>query len=379
MKSKKLKILYVITKGNWGGAQRYVFDLATSLSSLSPEKFDIAVAYGSGDILPKRLMEQNIRTIQVYGLQRDINPLLDIKSFFELVKIFKAEKPDIVHLNTSKIGGLGSLAARIARVPKIIFTGHGWAWNEDRSLPSKILITAAHWLTIQFCHKTIAVCHDIKRQIKRLPFIMDKKIVVIPNGISEITFEEKAAARLKIGGGSEKIWIGTIAELHKNKGLDILIDAFAATNHESHNAALCIIGEGEERKDLEKQAKMLGLANKIHFAGFIKDASKLLKAFDVFALSSRTEAFPFVLLEAGLAQLPIVASSVGGIPELIKHLKTGLLTKRGDKNELASALELLITDSALVAEMSHGIRKEVENNYSKELMVEKTLSVYNSK
>jgi len=128
---------------------------------------------------------------------------------------------------------------------------------------------------------------------------------------------------------------------------------------------------------LEKQIKSLGIENRVRLVGFIDSASTLLKAFDVFALPSRTEAFPYVLLEAGLAQLPVVASNVGGIPEVVDHLKTGLLTKCGDRNELAIALELLMTDSALVAKISHGIRKMVEDNYSKERMVEKTLSVYN--
>lgn len=381
MKNKRPKILYVITKGNWGGAQRYVFDLATSLthsqSTFQAGKPDIAVIYGSPGKLPGELENHGIRTIQIKSLKRDVNPLLDLQSFKALLKIFREEKPDIVHLNASKIGGLGALAARLAGVPKIIFTAHGWAWNEDRPFISKTLIILAHWLTIILCHKTIAVCEAIKKQAVKLPLVGEHKIVVVPNGIDPITFEEKTTARLKIGGGSEKIWIGTVAELHKNKGLDILIDAFAATNHESHNAALYIIGEGEERKSLEKQIKSLGLSNRIHLVGFISDAERLLKAFDVFVLPSRTEAFPYVILEAGLAQLPIVASAVGGIPEIIKNLKTGLLVKRGDRNELASILELLVTDSALVAEIGQGIRKKVENNYSKNVMVEKTLSVYN--
>ena len=378
MKSKRLKILYVITKGNWGGAQRYVFDLATTLSHSSHlgTSFEVAAICGAGEILPKKLAESGIRTIKIESLHRDINPLLDLKSLRELIKIFKDERPDIVHLNSPKISGLGAVASRITGVPKIIFTGHGWAWNEDRSLPSKILITILSWLTILLCHKTIAVSENTKNQIVRLPFIGKEKIVTIPTGISPITFEEKSAARMKIGGGSEKIWIGTIAELHKNKGLDILLEAFATINYESHNVGLYIIGEGEERKNLEKQIVSLGLSNRVRLIGFMEGAARLLKAFDVFVLPSRTEAFPYVLLEAGLAQLPVVASNVGGIPEVVHHLKTGLLVQPGNQKELAAALKLLITDSALVAEISQGIRKEVENNFSKDQMVEKTTFLY---
>lgn len=374
MKNRRPKILYVITKGNWGGAQRYVFDLATSIPA---DRFETVVAFGQGDILGAKLAAAHIRTIHIPSLGRDINPLLDLQSLKELIKIFRTEKPDVVHLNSSKIGGLGGLAARIAHVPHIIFTNHALAWNEDRFILSKMLIANIHWLTLMLSHTVIAVCQSVKQQSLRLPFIPSKKIVVIPNGIDSITFEEKQMARTKVGGGSEKIWIGTIAELHRNKGLDILIEAFAATDHESHNAALFIIGEGEERKKLEALVRDLGIEHKVHLIGFVDKASSLLKAFDIFVLPSRTEAFPYVILEAGLAQLPIIASAVGGIPEVITHMKTGLLVQSGDRHALSEAMQRLLTDSTLVAEISHGIRKEVENNFTKKHMVEQTLAVYN--
>jgi len=196
--TKRLKILYVITKGNWGGAQRYVFDLATSVPE---EKFEPVVAFGEGEILGKKLKKNGVRTIKVSSLKRDVNPLLDFKTFLELLNLFRTERPDIVHLNSSKVGGLGALAARLVGVPKIIFTGHGWAWNEDRSIFSKILMAKIYWLIIQLCHTTIAVSKNNARQIYRLPLISKKKIVIIPNGIDETTFEEKSVARSKIGGG----------------------------------------------------------------------------------------------------------------------------------------------------------------------------------
>lgn len=374
MKSKKRKILHVITKGNWGGAQRYVFDLASRLPS---DQFESIVVHGEGTLLPEKLAAAHIRTIRVDSLGRDVHLFKDVVAFKTLLGIFEDEQPDIVHLNASKIGGLGALAARIANVPRIIFTGHGWAWNEDRAFFSKALITITHWLTIQLCHYTIAVSHETKRQIMHLPFVSEEKIVVIPNGIAEIDFEEKHAARSKIGGGSEKVWIGTIAELHRNKGLDILIDAFSRLDTELLNVGLYIIGGGEERKALETIAREKGVAHRVRFVGFVPAAATLLKAFDIFVLPSRTEAFPYVLLEAGLAQLPVIASRVGGIPEVIIHRETGLLFPRGDVAELARDMTRLMTDTALVAEISQGIRKEVENKFTIERMVAATIAVYN--
>ena len=374
VKSQKLKILHVITKGNWGGAQRYVFDIATRLPH---DHYESVVVYGEGTILGEKLNGANIRTIRISSLGRDIDIVNDIKSAQVLFNIIRTEAPDIVHLNSSKIGAIGAVVARIAKVPNIIFTGHGWAWNEDRTLLSKALITCIHWLTIQLCHTTIAVCEDVKRQILRLPFVSAEKIRVIPNGIGEIVFEEKHAARSKIGGGSEKIWIGAIGELHRNKGFDILIDAFSRIDHETLNVGLYIIGEGEERKNLEQKIAEKHLEDSVYLLGFIPNASTLLKAFDIFVMSSRTEAFPYVLLEAGLAQLPVIAPRVGGVPELVHHMETGLLFDRGDVADLSRHLQLLIRDSALVAEISQAIRKQVENIFTIERMVDQTIDVYN--
>ncbi len=107
----KKKIIFVITKSNWGGAGRYVFDLATTLTS----DYDVAVALGGTGLLVDKLRKENIRTIPIPSLGRDIHVRADSSAFFELLAIFKKEKPDVVHLNSSKAGGLGALAARMSR------------------------------------------------------------------------------------------------------------------------------------------------------------------------------------------------------------------------------------------------------------------------
>ena len=125
------KILFVITKSNWGGAQKYVYDLANELHRPNAE-FEVAVAFGQEGQLAGKLREAGITTHPIRSLQRDVSVIADIKSFFELLRLFKTQKPDIAHLNSSKVGGLGALAARVAGVPKIIFTVHGWPFWETR-------------------------------------------------------------------------------------------------------------------------------------------------------------------------------------------------------------------------------------------------------
>src|ERR1043166_2713598 len=118
----KRKVLYVSRKANWGGAKRYVFDLATSLPK---DEFDVAVAYGQPGRLAEELQKAGIKTHPILSLQRDVSLGVDIKSFFELYRLFKKERPDVVHLNSSKAGGVGALAARLAGIKNIIFTVHG--------------------------------------------------------------------------------------------------------------------------------------------------------------------------------------------------------------------------------------------------------------
>ncbi|HLP44159.1 MAG TPA: glycosyltransferase family 4 protein [Candidatus Nanoarchaeia archaeon] len=372
----KKKILFAVTKGNWGGAQRYVFDLATNIPK---NEWDITVACGAGTELIAKLKEQNIRTIRIGSLGRDVNIVHDLLSFFEFISILKKERPDVVHLNSSKMGAMGTIAARLMGINKIIFTGHGWAWNEDRNLLSKVLITILHWFTVELSHYTIAVSEKIAYEIKDLPLVTKEKIVVVYNGVSTTDYLERFAARAALSRDvSEKFWIGTIAELHRNKGLDNLITAYSGIAESNPDTALLIIGEGEERAQLTDLISKLNLTKKVHLLGFVKDAPTFLKAFDVFVLPSRTEAFPYVPLEAGLAQLPVIASKVGGIPEVITDRKNGLLVNSGDIYSLTSSMRELLEDSAEAAIFGHNLRKTVEENFSIERMVENTLAVYNN-
>lgn len=295
---KKTKVLLAITKGNWGGAQKYVFDLATRLPS---EQFEVSVLSGTdGDQLAKKLTAKNVRVTQLKSLKRDVGIFADFVSFFQLLRLLERDRPDVLHLNSSKMGALGAVAGRLADVPRIIFTGHGWAWNEDRGIVSKAVITFLHWLTIILAHKTIAVSEEIRRQILRLPFIDKKRVEVIYNGIEDTEYLERFVARGTFNTSiGEKFWVGSVSELHKNKGLDILINAFADISKNHPDTTLLILGDGEEKTELMRLITELGLMKKVHLIGFVQNAHKFLKAFDVFVLPSRTEAFPYVLLEAG--------------------------------------------------------------------------------
>lgn len=378
---ERKKILYVITKGNFGGAQRYVFDLATNLPK---DKFETVVACGEGEMLPNFLKEKNLRTIQIKKLVREINFFDEFKVCKELINLIRLEKPDVIHLNSSKIGGIGAVAAKIASwfekscKPKIIFTAHNWGFNDiGRSFFEKVFYYASHWVTIILCHKVIAVSIKTKKDMAFLPFV-EEKIEVIYNGISNFSLLPKEEARENLfGPETKKTIIFSVSELHKNKGIDTALKALSLLPQETKEKIIWYIaGSGEERENLEKFSDRLKIKNLIRFLGFVPDVKKFLHGADIFLLPSKNEAFPYVVLEAGFAKLPIIATSVGGISEIIHDMQNGILIHRNNPKEIAEAIMYLLDHSNKTKEFGREIKKTVTNFFTLGRMIEETIRVY---
>jgi len=384
---EKKKILYVITKGNFGGAQRYVYDLATSLPK---DKFEVLVACGinDGDALPRKLTEQNIKTISLENSEREINLKKDFKTFKDLIKIFREERPNVVHFNSSKIGLLGALVVLYFKILNLfqisdfkfraLFTSHGWAFNEQkRSTFSKIIFYLGHYLTVLICDKTIAVSDKTRRDISFLPFI-ENKISVIHNGINYFEVLPRDEARLILASKeNEKIILFSLSELHNNKGVDIALKALSLLPKEVRDKIIyTVAGDGEERENLQKFISELGINESVRFLGFVPDAKKLLSGADIFLFPSRTENLPYALLEAGVAELPIIATSVGGIPEVIRDMQNGILIHPRNPKEIAEAILYILDHPEKQKEFGGEIKKTVSNFFSLDKMISETLKIY---
>ncbi len=369
------KILYCITKGNFGGAQRYVYDLAINISK---KDYEVVVLCGEGETLPKKLDEAHVRVIRLKSMQRDISVFKELKSFVELYKIFKREKPDVIHLNSSKMGGSGAFIGRLTGVKNIIFTAHGFAFNENRSFMSKKILLAFHWLTILLTHKTIIVSDKTMKDIDYLPF-MKNKLVKIYNGIDiGLDFYDKEEASqflLKDKNISTvgKTMLLSIGELHKNKGYDLFIPALKKVEKDF---IYLIIGEGEERNNIAHLIRDNDLRDKVFLLGRIENAYKYIKAADVFVLPSRTEAFPYVLLESGLAGACILASNVGGIGEVIKDDYNGVLFDVNDEKDIVNKVNMLLAQREMRERFGKLVQEKVVKNFSLDRMMEMTRDVY---
>jgi glycosyltransferase involved in cell wall biosynthesis len=371
-----MKILYVITKGNWGGAQKYVFDMA---SHLPTSEFQVKVAHGVGDILPQKLSAVGIKTVHLPRLGRDVNILKDALVFADLIRLYRKERPDIVHLNSSKIGGLGALAARVTGIKKIVFTVHGFAFNESRPLWQKKLIAFLSWLTIVFCTDVIFISKTELERAKAWPFI-SKKARLIYNGIESPDFLSKEASRSELASllhlspevlQNARI-VGTIAELTTNKGLRYAIEAFTSVS----NATYIIIGRGELEDSLRTLIKEKNLEGKVLLTGFVKDASRLLAAFDIFLLPSLKEGMPYVLFEAGFASLPVISTDVGGIGEIITHDVSGLLIKPQDSEPIKKSVITLLDDPHKARDFGNKLHEHTKNHFALQHAVDNTVALY---
>lgn len=368
----KTKILYIVTKGTWGGAQRYVYDLATSL----PDTFEPVVALGSEGRLAEKLRARGVRTVPIPFLRRDVFFFREIAALYSLVTLLRKERPDIVHLNSSKAGALGALAARIARVPRIVFTAHGWPFSEERSRVERLLISAISWITMMLSHATIVLSEHDRRLANH--WIGASRLSLIPNGIrNDSGFEPSHARRIletDYGVPAGKRLVGTIAELHPNKGLSDLITTMPMLPDDVH---LVLIGDGELKERLEDFSTHLGVRRRISFLGFVPDAASLIPGFDVFVLSSNKEGLPFVVLEAGDHGVPIVATEVGGIPEIVIDGEDGFIVPVHDCERLAARINETLADPAASHRRAKHLQERIRRDFAFDsVTLPKTLALY---
>ena len=344
---------------------------------------DVWVAVGGNGILKEKLEKAGIYTFSVATLGRDISPGKDAGSFKEIYSIIKNKRPDILHLHSPKASGLGALAGRLLRVKKIVTTVHGWTFNESRPIYERLSIIFFSWITMMLSHTTILLSEMEYSQALYFPWVKNK-ITLIPLGIKAPTFMSVDGAKQVLSKAigmdlttfNKKIVIGTIAELHPNKGLQYLIKAMTSVVEQQPNAISVIVGDGQENTKLLAQIKESNLDQNIFLAGYIDNASDYLKAFNVFALPSVKEGLPYVILEAGCASLPVVATTVGGIPEIVEDMKSGILIQSRNFRELSHALSFMIEHPEERKKYGAALKERVTTKFSMDKMIWMIESLY---
>jgi glycosyltransferase involved in cell wall biosynthesis len=369
-----MKILFIITQGHSGGAQKYVLDLITGLSALH-EVF-LAIGEDKDKSFQEQIYTKNPKTtiFELKHLKRDISPKHDILAILELHRLYTELKPDIVHLNSSKAGVLGALAR--TKHTKIVYTVHGWVFLEALSKAKKLLYQGLEYISSRFQDATIVLSPQEYTIAQKTLHIPKKQLSLIPLGIEKIQFLEKENARKKLCEQNPDLdpnifWTGTIANHYLSKGLDVFIEAVSKFSDEEKKKIQCIIiGDGPERKNLETLIEKYQLQKTFFLLPFLPNASIYIKAFDLFVLPSRKEGLPYTLLETLQAKIPILATNVGGIPSLLETNPNAKIIKANNPELLKEHILYFFKNTKTLK------TKEENTHYSLHEMLEKTKSLY---
>ena len=378
---KKIKIAQVITRLDWSGAPDIVEII---YSYLDPSVYDITLIYGitryPSENTRQFLGKFKGRIIFIPQLKREVSLIEDLMSLISLYFIFMREKFDVVHTHTAKAGFIGRIAARLAGAKLVLHTPHGHDfYGYFGTLGSRLIIMLERFAAL-FADRIIVFTDIEKADMMKYRICRASKVRVIPSGLDFSVFEKlkvdvvKKRSELRLGPAD--LVVGMIGRLESIKGFEYFIDSAVIVSRQIPKARFLIVGEGSLHDELAARVRDLNMGQKIFFAGWREDIPEILSVLDVLALASLNEAVGRVLLEAGAVGKPVVATAVGGVPEIIKDNETGILVPSGDPAAMAQAVITLLKDEAKRDEMGRCAKKWVRDNFNDRSMVEKLDEIY---
>ena len=349
-----IRILRIITRLSVGGATHHVTLLTKGLNegifrsqlvagTLTEYEGDMSFLAG----------EDGSSLIQVKTLRNGFNPVGDFKAFRQLYQIIKKEKPDLVHLHLMRARFFGGIAARLARVPMIVETFHGNMFSEHFGwLKTTAILAAERFLGWFIMDRVIAISESQGKELIQRGICPAKKVCIIPLGLDLDRFLTcstlKGELRKELGLSKETIVLGTIGRLVPVKGLSYLLEAIYEVLRSSNlDFRLLIIGDGPLRKELELKVSALGMEKTVRFLGWRFDLEKIFADLDFVVLSSLNEGTPVSLIEGMAAGKSVVATNVGGVPDLVENGVTGLLVPSRSAAALKDAILRLLEDADL--------------------------------
>jgi glycosyltransferase involved in cell wall biosynthesis len=352
--AERPRILVLVTLAEVGGAQTYVQQLVPALA----ERYDVTVAAWGPGPLRAAVEEAGAAFVPLRFVRRELHPWRDLRGLVELVLLCRRVRPRLVHANSSKAGVLGRLAAFLARVPVRVFTVHGWAYKAAAGRAATAYLWADR-LMRPLTTETICVSETERAAGLRARTCDPARTTVIRNGVA------LAARPAALAGDPPRIV--SVGRLKEPKTFVTLARALARLDPSSFTAA--IAGDGPDRAAVERE-----LRPPAELLGERDDVPALLQAADVFVLSSASEGLPLSILEAMAAGLPVVASAVGGVPELVGD--AGILVAPNDEEALAAALARLLSDRVLRVALGRAARERVAEEFGLEQMRERHLALY---
>lgn len=361
------RVLELITLSDWGGAQAYVFALSLGFRDV----FDVTVACAPGGPLVPRLRAEGIRVVEIPSLVHPPHPLADLTTLLRLVRWMRRERFAIVHCHSTKAGLLGRLAARMAGVPEIVFTAHGWPFVGWWHPLVRRVVMLAERAAAYMSTAIICVSDQDRRWALQMGIGTADKIFVIHNGVDpRLWMPHPTDGRPEAdGGGCRVVSVGRLTDL---KDPVTLLRAWQRIP-EPHR--LILVGDGHLRPHLEAMVRD-GMSGRVTMLGARDDVPALLRAADIFVLASRWEGLPLAVLEAMMSRLPVVATTVGGVVEEVVDGETGLLVPPQNPEALASALARLLDDPALRRRMGEAGQARAREHFTEARMLKETAELY---
>jgi glycosyltransferase involved in cell wall biosynthesis len=370
------KIVHVITESvPYGGAQRNTF---LTVKGLAADGYDVELICGPGGPLVEEARAAGVSVHVMNDLVRPVHPLKDLRALWQLYRLFRARRYAIVHTHSVKAGFLGRVAAWCARVPLIIHTLHGVPFRITDDFKSRFYIVYERLLGL-ITHSFICVGEALRQEICAWKIAPEEKLVTIYSGIEFSAYVPgRSAPEVKRDLGLEEAWpiVGCVGRLSEQKAQDYLVEAVALLKEKYPRIRLLLVGDGGLRARLEMQIRDLGVSHHVSLLGERDDIADLLSIFDVYAMASRWEGVGRALTEAMYAALPVVATPVNGVVELIAHEKTGLFVPVEDARELAHALDRLASDPERARRLGANARRKAEDLMGSERMVQAIEDLY---
>lgn len=373
-----VRVLQVL-EATIGGTKRHLLDLCTLLD---PEKFHVTVAcpvirsepHGDTSFVPD--LRQAGLSVELVPLVRRIHPFEDARSVWELIRVVRRGRYDIIHAHSSKAGFIGRQAALFDRRARVVYSPHGFYFL---NFESRLKLNTFKWVERLAGRSTdvlIALSRGEQAAALREKVISPDRVRLVENGIAHLDGLSRDEARSQLNIPLDVPVVGTISRFTPQKAPFDIIEAVADLVVRRPNLQFLWFGDGELRSRVEDEIRRRDLSTSIHLLGYRPDARSLLRALDVFMLASRWEGLPYTIMETMDAGVPVVGTDVVGTQDFIDPGRNGLLVPCGVPGRLAAAVDDLLTRPEYAAMIAQTAASDVGSRFNRAEMVRKTAAIY---
>ncbi len=369
-----IRVMRVISRMNVGGPARHVVLLNTGLDRLGYDCLLVTGSEGASEgSLRDLAISSQLRLEVIPELGREISPRSDFTTLVTLYRLMRRERPHIVHTHTAKAGLVGRIAARLAGVPIVLHTFHGHVFHGYFSSRKTRLFLFIERLGARLSTRIITISPRLREEIARYGVAESDRIAVVPLGLELDEFAAQPRAtgdfRRSIDIPQDAKLVGAVGRLAPIKNIPLLLEAAVLAGQQEPEMCVVLVGDGELRPELVALVEVLGLTDAVIFAGWRRDLASVYSDLDAVVISSDNEGTPASLIEAMAAGCPVVATRVGGVPDLIADGETGRLVPPGDPVALAEALLALFREPRRTVSMAEQARRRVLERYQAKRLV----------